>query len=1177
MQKTCNRESYVLSPSKKTVLNPVLFFSLQSKTNQKINTLKSSILKSENVGNDYALQKHDQPPVLYIKTHWKLVLCILLSPMINAFNLLLCLLKAIKVIAISCIMIIAVFHSLCLSAQTPRKDSGVNGQVKYELVGQVLSAIDNSPMQGVSIRIDAEKIQVKSSKDGTFKMLVNNRNGKIKFSFVGFKSQEINYTSGVSLTVKLIPEDNKLEEVEVVSTGYQKIPKERATGSFEFVDNKLLNRKVSMDFLSRLEDVVPSVSRIKLYEDSRGKLPFVNIRGTSSINSNIWPLIVLDGVPYQGDFNTINPNDIENVTILKDAAASSIWGAQSGNGVIVVTTKKGAYEKPIQVSFNSNLTIRNKPDLYYYPQMATSDYIDVEQMLFENGYYDGKMYDFQTNITPVVQLLKKNKEGKLSLVEMNRELDRLRKIDFRDDLLKYIYRKETSQQYNVQVEGGGKILNSIFSIGYDRSFKNIVNTDNSRLTTRSYTMYRPTSNLDIGLNMQYSEYGTKEPLIRLGFYDFAGGYGNFPYMELADANGNPLIVDAIALHPEFRDTVAGGRLLDWKYRPLAELDQTSVTSKQREVQLTFDAAYKITPSLRLSLLYNYRNQSSNVDSWRGIGSIAQREAINYFASWDQNSVKWNVPVGDYLMKIDNINNSQQGRLQMDFNRVWQGKHALSFLVGAEVRQQNQESYNTELWGYDSETLTSMPVDYVNDYPYLNGIYGIRKIDNNFNIVNILNRFTSYFINGSYTLANKYIVSGSARKDASNLFGVKTNNRGKPFWSIGASWILSNEKFIGNDLFSFLKLRATYGHNGNVNNSNSAYPIIYRSSQPHHLTGLPYATMQSPPNPSLRWETVGMLNFGVDFQLHNNRISGALEYYVKKPKDLIASTLVDPTSGFNSMSMNSANLLGKGVDLSLNTVNLKSRSFEWINNLVFAYSRTKVTKSYVPNQLGKNFRASPFSSSVTPLVDADLNSVITYKWAGLDPQTGMPRGYFNGELSTDYAQIYNNTKIVDMDNHGSALPLYFGSLRNLFRFKDLDLSFNISYQLGHKFMRRGTNYSFLIDQRVGNNDFARRWQKPGDEKVTDVPVFNYPSDYYGDYFYNYSSALVLPADQIKLRDIQFGYSPQLPARIKLKDLRFYTYLTNITTIWRANKMGIDPEYGISTPDPFTCSFGVRFKL
>jgi hypothetical protein len=222
------------------------------------------------------------------------------------------------------------------SAQTPRKDSGVNGSM-YELTGLVVSAIDGKPMQDVSIRIDDENLKIRASKDGTFQLLVKNRKGKIKFSYVGYKTQEINYTTGVSIIVKLIPQDNFLDEVEVVSTGYQKIPKERATGSFEFVDNKLFNRKVSTDFVSRLEDVVPGISFDKSNASGRGRVLGFSIRGESSINTIKWPLVVIDGVPYEsnfdflnGYFNNINPNDIDNITVLKDASASSIWGAKSG-------------------------------------------------------------------------------------------------------------------------------------------------------------------------------------------------------------------------------------------------------------------------------------------------------------------------------------------------------------------------------------------------------------------------------------------------------------------------------------------------------------------------------------------------------------------------------------------------------------------------------------------------------------------------------------------------------------------------------------------------------------------------------------------------------------------------------------------------------------------------------
>ncbi len=1073
------------------------------------------------------------------------------------------------------IVIAIVFYMFSLSAQTPRKDSGANGLLKVS--GTVVSDSDGKPIQGVSVRIADEKGRASTKSDGSFSMPVLASTGTIKFSHVGYKPLALLYAAGVSLTVKLIPLENQLEEVEVVSTGYQKIPKERATGSFEFVDNKLFNRKVSTDFISRLEDVVPSVSSIKIFDDNRGVLPNINIRGRSTIQSKVWPLIVLDGVPYEGDFNSINPNDVENVTLLKDAAASSIWGAQSGNGVIVVTTKRAGYEKPVRITFNSNVTLTQKPDLYYQPQMSTSDFIAVERMLFDQGFFDGRMYDINYNITPVVQWLKRHKEGNISSAELEAEMERLQKIDMRDDFTKYIYRNALKQQYNVQIEGGGKLINSLFSLGYDRNKNGLVTSGNDRVSLRSSTSYRPLPNLDINLSTQYTEYNTKESLIPIGYNALGAGYGNYPYMELADANGNPLIVDAIGLNPIFRDTVAGGRLLDWKYRPLAELNETAVTSRMREMMLSFNARYKVLPSLNLSLLYNYRNANTLQDNWRGMGSVFQRAEINYFAVWDQNSVKWNIPVGDYLYRLNRQNVSQQGRIQADFNKKFDDVHELNVLAGAEVRQQKEGSYSATFWGYDPESLIAQPMDYVNQYPYLNGRFGKRRIRDNTVSSHLINRYTSFFVNGSYTYRERYMLNASARKDASNLFGVKTNDKGKPFWSLGVGWIMSNEPFVGKELFSLLKLRATYGHNGNVNNTSSAYPIIYRATETHFLTGLPYATMQSPPNPTLRWETVGMLNLGLDFQLASNRLNGSVEYYVKKPKDLISDTQLDPTTGFGSLYINSANLLGRGLDIGLHSVNILHNSWDWKSDLVFAYSRTKVTQSYVSSPIGQYFLAGAYGLMTTPIKDADLNSVYAYKWAGLDPETGMPRGYIDGEVSTNYSQIYYDTPVEQMDNHGSALPIVFGSLRNSFRYKDFDFSFNISYQLGHKFMRKSVNYTELISDHIGHPDYAKRWQKPGDELHTDVPVFKYPANYFASYFYNFSSALVEPADQVKLRDIQLGYYPKLPARYGLKDLRLYAYINNICTLWRANKLGIDPEFGSSSPDPLACSLGVSFKF
>src|SRR5690606_17074597 len=333
----------------------------------------------------------------------------------------------------------------------------------------------------------------------------------------------------------------------------------------------------------------------------------------------------------------------------------------------------------------------------------------------------------------------------------------------------------------------------------------------------------------------------------------------------------------------------------------------------------------------------------------------------------------------------------------------------------------------------------------------------------------------------------YVISGSIRRDASNLFGVKTNDRGQPFWSVGASWLLSNESFMEGSWLSYLKVRATYGYNGNVNNSTAAYPIISVSSSPHSITGQPYASMQSPPNPNLRWERVGMFNVGLDFGSSDGRLSGAMEYYVKRPKDLIATTQIDPTTGFNSLNINSAHLDGRGVDISIQSNNVVGRMFNWTSNLVLAYNRTKVLRSFISSDRATNFLDGPHGRLITPIEGMDLYSLLTYRWAGLDPEDGTPRGYLNGEISKDYAALVNSSTVSDLDNHGPVMPLYFGSLRNSFHYGRVEVSFNIAYQLGHRFLRESFNNRFFIDNGVGHADFAARWQRPGDEQITDVPA------------------------------------------------------------------------------------------
>ncbi|ERJ58988.1 SusC/RagA family TonB-linked outer membrane protein [Sphingobacterium paucimobilis] len=1068
------------------------------------------------------------------------------------------------------------------SLVSPAYGQGAKGLTQTVLRGVVSSLQDGKPIEGASVAVD--KRHTRTDKEGRFAISVDKPTGILTIKHIGYAAQRVAYeNTSTTLNITLHTGEKQIEEVEVVSTGYQKIPRERATGSFEFIDSALFNRKVSTDFLSRLEDVVPGLSFNKSNPNSRGDLLSANVRGLSTLSSERWPLIVIDGVPYESKlndygyatFNNINPNDIENISILKDAAAASIWGARAGNGVIVITTKRARFNEKANISVNTNLSVKDKPDLYYLPSMRTTDYIDVMRELFNKGRFDADLKEWTSNPEPIIKLMDQQRKSLMTEDQLNAELDKLRRTDMRDDFLKYIYRNPVNQQYNVRLNAGGANVNTSVALGYDKNLGELVTERYNRWNLQSNTQIKATKSLSFQMGLTYTESDRVQSLQSSAYNGLAKGVSNWPYMQLADENGNPLVVDIVAFSQDFRDTVAGGRLLSYDYIPLEDIYQTRQTQRNRDMMANISASYRLPLGLTITGLYAYQRNFNPTEDWYGVGSFVQRRRLNEFASWDAKQVYWNLPLGDYYGERLWNSTMHQGRITSELQRSWQ-HHDLSLFAGFDIRSLDKDYRIIQYNGFDPETGSFQSMAHGKVVPVLNGLFGTDKLpDNNFYQA-LSNRFISYYANGAYTYNDRYILSASARKDASNLFGVKTNDKGQPFWSVGGAWVLSREPFMGNEIFSLLKLRATYGYNGNVNSEVSSFPIISISARPQTITGENYAEMSTPPNPNLRWERVGNLNFGLDFVIKNNILSGSIEYYQKKPKDLIAAGQVDPTSGFLSMRVNTANLDTRGWEISLNGKPLSTKHWEWNSNLVFAYARTMVTKAFLASDIARINVGKPLSVQTTPIEGMNLYSLLTYKWAGLDPEDGMPRGYLNGEVSRNYSAI-TGAKTETLENNGSQIPVYFGSWRNSFRYKTLELSCNISYQLGHKFIRTSFVNSEFLDQRFGHMDYQTRWQKPGDELWTDVQAFTYPNNNTASDFGRSISSRVENAGQIKLRDIQL--SVQLPrlAYYGFKNLRLYAYLQNLGTLWHANKRGIDPEYGKMYPDPMMTSFGLNFNL
>ncbi|HEV7380293.1 MAG TPA: carboxypeptidase-like regulatory domain-containing protein, partial [Dyadobacter sp.] len=437
--------------------------------------------------------------------------------------------------------------------------------------GRVISSEGKYALAGASIVLKGASSGVTADSAGFFRILVGSEQDMIVVSFIGYTKKQVKPVFGTTMTVELHTDSNQLGEV-VVSSGYQRIGRERSTGSFVHVDQTLLNQRVSPDVISRLADNVPGLIFNRSGQMRQGAQSPISIRGENTIFGRQDPLIVLDNFPYTGDIDLINPNDIESISILKDAAASSIWGAQSSNGVIVITTKKGKNNQPVQVSFNSNLTTSSRPNLFYQPVIAPSDYIDLEMMLFGRGFYNSlENGDAKTALSPVVELLIAQRDGKISQAEARESIDSYRSIDNRNDISKYVYRKSFNQQYAVNVKGGGANHRYFVSAGHDRNLSSSVGDDFKRTTfnaSNTFTMLK--QKLDLTASVFYTSSNSNQNSLRLPDLNIAVSRPLPGYIAFTDQQGN----DAFIPHG-YRQNFIGNAmqqgLLDWRYSPQQEL------------------------------------------------------------------------------------------------------------------------------------------------------------------------------------------------------------------------------------------------------------------------------------------------------------------------------------------------------------------------------------------------------------------------------------------------------------------------------------------------------------------------------------------------------------------------------------------------------------------------------
>lgn len=1051
-----------------------------------------------------------------------------------------------------------------------KEDKDQNSTIRIiDIRGKVLNE-KGLPLSNVTIKVKGTNRTTIADNNGEFQFTDLADADVLQFNYLGYVVDEISVASfKLTNSIQLELKSDELEEVQImVSTGYQTIPKERATGSFTQISNAELNEQVGPNILNRLTGVANSVQF-----DRAANRTSLTVRGLSTINASKEPLIILDNFPYDGNIENINPNDIESVSILKDAAASSIWGARAGNGVIVITTKKGRLNQPIKINFNSSVSITGKPDLFDLNQMSTSDFIDAEAYVFSKGRYaTQEKNNTKPELSEVIELLIAHRDKKISDTELTNGMDALRGLDSRNDAKKF-YSNAVDQQYSLSLQGGSDKVTYLVSGGYDRNISNLSNKSD-RINLRASNMFKPLKDLEISTSLYYTNSSSNSGKPGYGINSI-GGRKIYPYSVLLDEQGNGLPVNVY--RKSYTETV-DPQTQDWNFYPFEDYKHNTTKSNLQNIIANIGVNYKLMDGLAIDLKYQYQNEQSKGKNLQDLNSFATRDLLNRTAYYDiTGQFKTKAPYGSILSNSTSNVVSQNARAQLNYSKTFNNDHSIDALAGTEVRSVEAGNNGYNVYGYNEENLTSGRTDFNSPYTdFVTGsktptIYdGIRAGQTHYNYV-------SFFGNAAYTYKRKYTFSGSVRKDQSNLFGVRSNEKGVPLWSAGTSWNLSDEDFYTSDFIPYLKLRATYGVSGNLDPKKSAITTLYYASVAAPYTNLPQSFIDEYPNPDLRWEQVRMVNLGLDFSLIKNVLSGSIEYYTKKGTDLFGPAETDyTTTGVGSMTKNVANMKAKGIDLELRS-QILDRDFKWSQNLNFSYNKNEVTEYFQSSLQGSDFLSN--GSTISPMVGQPVYSIVSQPWAGLDPLTGDPRGYFNGEISSDYKNFIGSGSLIsNLIFNGSSVPTVFGNFANTLSYRDLSLTVNVSYKMGYYFRRSSVNYSDMIDfsAQGGHSDYAQRWQNPGDELHTDVPSFVYTTNRDRANFYSSSEVLVSKGDHIRLQFINLAYNlrknniPGLP----FQQVQLFANASNLGVIWKSNKYDIDPDYNNTFNPKGMFSLGFR---
>ena len=1052
-----------------------------------------------------------------------------------------------------------------------RKVETVTAGKSSRTIRGVITDKSNEPLPGVTVLLKGTSVGTASNTKGEFVLEVTGSVDSLVVTFVGMKTQY----------VKLLPDKDSyrirmeydVEEMqEVVVTGYQTINRKRSTGAITSVNADKIMRPGVLSIDQMLEGQIPDMMFMS-NSGEVGVVPKIRIRGTSTLIGNREPLWVVDGIVLQDPVNIspeelnnpdyvnrignaiagLNPQDIERLDILKDAAATALYGAKAANGVIVITTKKGHIGKPI-ISYNMNVSYKRRPR-YTDRQidlMNSKERMEFSKDLVDSGYtFPGGM-----NMVGYEGLINQLYRGALTYDEFTKQVQYLECLN--TDWFDLLTEDAFSHQHTVSISGGTETVRYYSSVGYAKDNDVIKGNNNERYTValnlNADLSPRISTSLGINGNVTSREYSQDE----IAPLDYA--YNTSRTIPAFDENGDYYYYQN-----------SGGTANSFRYNILNELENSSYDQEGSSISFNMTLNVKFTNYLNASVVGSYSTSNTDIEGWWGekshhVALLRQSEYGDAPAKGDDSESA--LPFGGELTTNSTRNRNYMLRVQLNLDKYFgQDKHNVNASVGYEVSSTKYKGNSSTMRGYYKDRGKQFSITTLNDYPAFKAWLEANAYPTiSDNLTNLLSAYATV----SYSYQSFFTLNGNVRFDGSNKFGDQSNDKLLPIWSISGNYTISEHEWLQRNWIDYIMLKASFGYQGNMLEGQSPTMIIKQLPTDPLYNEL-VSELSVYPNPNLKWEKTSSFNGGLTFSLFKRRLQMETSVYYKRTKDAFLTKQISTVNGLEEYVVNSGDVKNSGYSIAATIIPVETRDFNWI--LATSFSNVFNKMETLPG--AEQFELNNFLNGTALVKGKPVGTFYSYKFVGLNPTNGYPifddmqerQEELEGLTKYDvYTRVLKAT--------GNREPTMSGSINNTLRYKNWRLNMNLAYSLGSKvrLFKLFDSNTFLPENNV-RREFVKRWRKTGDEKNTVIPAPNCYLTHYSSSgeklptiannsldMYNYSDIRVVSGNYLKCSTMSLTYEFPMEKleRIKLSRLALNLSATNLFTICSNKLKGQAPQ-------------------